>query len=223
MPEQYEPTDNEKHIAEEFLTIDDWQRLSDERAEALKDSVPGQLHPKLGTLLNRLDERLFDLSRLDDVAKTEGLVKKPEFHATLIGFTRGKEVKTKLAMMKWEKREEVKIALDKLVQNMDWTPVKADPVTYRIAKDYVKVDGNEKELERERRQSIIQFISFRGTEKFFAQLNALLGTSFDPPPTHVTLYTSSTNPKNMTLGIGISTKEDVDQLHPEPIIFPENS
>jgi hypothetical protein len=222
MPEHYEPTEREQHIAEEFLTVDDWQRLSDERVEALKDSVPGQLHPKLFTLLNRLDERLFDLHRLDGVAETEGLVKKPEFHTTLIGFSRGKEVKTKLAMMKWEKREEVKIALDQLVQNMDWTPIKADPVTYRIAKDYVKVDNGGQELERERRQSIIQFIGFRGTEKFFAQLNALLGTSFDPPPTHVTLYTNSTNPKNMTLGIGISTKEDVDQLRPEPIMFSEN-
>lgn len=140
MPERYEPAEQEQRIAEEFLTVDDWQRKSEERAEALKDSVPGQLHPKLFTLLNRLDERLFDLTRLDQVAEIEGLTKKPEFHTTLIGFTRGKEVKTKLAMMPWEQRESAKIELDKLVQEMDWTPIAADPVTYRIAKDYVKID-----------------------------------------------------------------------------------
>ncbi len=217
MTERYEPIKSELRVAEEFLTIADWQRKSEERAEALKESIPGQLHPKLFTLLNRLDERLFDLQRLDSIAEADGLVKKPEFHTTLIGFTRGKEVQERLKAMDQEKRQATIEALNTLAEQMDWTPVQADPVTYRIAKDYVKVDDEGKEVEREQRKSIIQFIDFRGTEEFFTKMNALLGTEFDSPPTHVTLYTSSTNPKNMTLGIGMSTKDDMEELQPTPV------
>ncbi len=216
-PERYQPSPEEFNQAEVFLTSED-KRLSDEREAAIEASRPGEIEPRLGSLLIPFDERLVQLDRLQQTAEQEEFHRKPEFHITILGFTTGKELARSLGAMSESDRSEKISALQEIVSTTDWSPVGADGEILRIHKDYQTSDGNSITTV-EQRESFIQKIDLAGTKDFITRVNALLGTTFEVPVTHVTLYTKSTNPKNATLGIGIKNNAEFDALKPTNVEY----
>lgn len=216
-PERYQPAPEECNQAEVFLTPEE-KRLSDEREAAIEASKPGELHPKLGSLLVPFDERLIHLDRLAQLAEQEEFHRKPEFHITILGFSNGKEILNRLAELPEAERAERIEAIHEITKTTDWNPVGADQEILRIHKDYQVQEGEELKTV-EQRESLIQKIDLAGTEEFFARLNALMGTNFEIPVTHVTIFTKSTNPKNATLGIGVKSNAEFETLEPTEVHY----
>lgn len=217
-PERYQPSPEECSQAEVFLTSEE-KRLSDEREAAIEASIPGRINEKFGSLLLPFDKRLITLDRLDVLAEAEKFHRKPEFHITLLGFATGKILLDRLARLQVAERADRLEKINSLIAATDWTPVNSSDTIQRIAKDYVVADEPQTVKTAEHRESLIQMVDLAGTHTFFHNLNALLETNFEPPATHVTLYTKSSDPKNATLGIGIKSKAELESLEPTNVEY----
>lgn len=214
--EKYIPTPEDYHIAEEIMT-EEQKRESDERVAAFAESKPNQLNKKIGTLLHPIDERLLHLNDLDPVATKSGFVRKPEFHMTVIGNRSGKEVRASLWKFEYPDQQRLIQKINDAARATDWS---INPGELRkIVKDYVVQDDDGNEKSRERRETIIQLLDVPGMKQFYAALNELLGTNLEAPPAHITLYSTSSDPKNVTRGIGIESQAELEQLHPQPVNY----
>jgi hypothetical protein len=63
------------------------------------------------------------------------------------------------------------------------------------------------------RRSIIQKVDLPDHALFYAEVNALLGTSVTVPVSHITLFSWADVPEFMNTGIGISSSEDFESFN----------
>ncbi len=129
------------------------------------------------------------------------LVRKTEHHITVFGFDIGKVLGAAIA-----KAPALRVAIDELAAAMDasWT-VTSPPVMWRLHRD------KPKDL-----QTVILMVDAPGIAAFFAACAQRLPElapgiampEWDPPPAHVTLYTSDPNGKD---GIGVRRASDLEQ------------
>lgn len=214
--EKYIPTPEDYKVAEEIMT-EEQKRESDERAAAFAESRPNQLNTKIGTLLHPIAEKLLHLHALEDTASKNGFVRKPEFHITVIGYKNGKVVMNRLNALPPEEQHAVIEKINDAAKLVDWSIDPGDVL--HIQKEYVVKDADGIETSRERRESLIQQLDVPGMNAFYERMNQLLGTELEPQPPHITLYSTSTDPKNVSRGIGIDTMAEWEELHPQPVKY----
>lgn len=213
-PEYYTPSVDEYRVAEEIMT-EEQKRDSDERVRAFAESKPNRLNEKTGTLLHPIAEQLIEFENLPSYAEQHGFTRKPEFHFTVISNRSGKIVKERLGQLPDDERRQAVQRINEAAQKVDWSMKSGE--LRRVIKDYVVTNDRDDEISRERRESIIQLLDIPGIAEFYATLNEVLGTAIEPPPAHITLYSTSSDPKNISRGIGIESQAEMDGLHPEPV------
>lgn len=143
----------------------------------------------------KLDESILD--NLNDEASKKGLNKKEEFHTTLIGYSTGQKIIS-------IGRDNIDSIIENIYQEFKWQFSPKNEFYY-IEKDYP---------ENEKRRSIIQVIDLPELPVFYKKMNETLGTNFEIPFPHTTLFTNSTNEENRYKGIGIYSKEEFNLLKP---------
>lgn len=169
------------------------------------------------TLLLDIDKGVVDLSVLKEIADKNGLDPKGDFHITVLGFKNGGEIKKVLKGLPEEKRESVILQIKSLVETIDWG-FSFESQKYHISKEYVSQDPKNKGTElREQRESYIQMVNLPGMKIFYEKLNAILGTSLEAPPAHITLYTGGSDKEKSKMGIGINTQDEFSKMNPELI------
>src|SRR3989344_6046076 len=152
------------------------------------------------------------LDRLAKIQKEYGLLKKEEFHITVIGTDTGEAILKRLEGLDAEEKESKLREIENLARQTKWAfCLKFD---YRfISKTYPPKDGYQEET----RESIIQSAKLPNVRSFYGGLNKILGTDFPVPPPHITLFTNSTREDKRLRGIGIYSKEDLSLAHSRPI------
>lgn len=218
--ESYTPSPEDIACAEEFLTEEE-RRMSEEREEAFARSKVGQLDTQQGVLKYDLDPKLFTLDRIAEEAARQGFDIKDETHATIIGFRNGKKIMKALATFPPEKRGRIVDSINAALGDIQWSLAGATEPILHIKKDYVTLDRQQREIDRETRESYIQCVEIPGIDRFYAHINELLGINLEPPLTHITYATKGTGPKSR-MGIGIEGRDELAQLHPTVVSLSES-
>ena len=190
-----------------------------EYTEILNDNIPWTLHfyPDQATLLLDIDKKYIDLESKRDKAKQLGLMRKNDFHLTIIGSNTGKKILAMMSQFDKKVRENIVDKIYKLAESIQWK-VKLEDAFFYIQKEYTVPDPSTSEVNNnEKRESIIQIAKFEGIDEFYQKLNILLKTAFEAPWPHITSYTTSTREDKKTRGIGIYSKKQFEELHPQNI------
>jgi|SRR3989344_6721116 len=143
------------------------------------------------------------LHDLEKIAKQKKLLRKKEFHITLIGKKTGEAL-----LEKAMNSSKIASEIQELVNNLDWK--------YFLQKEYYFISKkySEPNQEKEERQSIIQIVRLPDLVPFYKKLNQMFGTKIKVPFPHLTLFTNSTNKEKKLRGIGIYSEKEFYDLKP---------
>lgn len=143
--------------------------------------------------------------RLREMALSEGLVEKPEFHISVIVTSNARLVEAAAASGEPEKvKESVRALIDTFA--WDYTPLDE---FYRQEKSYEgKNDDEFGIVPPHTRRTIIQKVDMPDMARFYKELMQHLGIELSTPVPHITLFSWSDYPPRMTQGIGICSPED---------------
>lgn len=204
----------EHSINEEEYLSEDQQQQSQERREAFERSGLGEWDQENGTLLFDIDERLIVTEQLLALGTREHLVRKPEFHVTIIGYKSGEQILAALAAKPAEEaaviHQDMMAAMQEL--NHGW---RVAPEILRIQKTYPKTV---EVPEGETRTSYIQLIDMPALTRLYDIINQRLALSLEVPPTHITIMTGSTVPEHMTEGIGVPNRATLEKVQPKVVM-----
>ena len=174
------------------------------------------LHPKSvhfdkekATCLLAIDETSISLTGLHQKALGQGFEKKKEFHITVIGFQTGAKILE--ALTKHPDKGSALAAIETLAKETDWSFSTKDGV-YQVAKDYTFSNGS-----HEHREAFLQTLTLPALKDFYERINEMLGTNFESPPVHVTLYTKGSDREKSRMGIGINSEAEFKALNPKPV------
>jgi len=107
--------------------------------------------------------------------------------------------------------------IKELCESIDWKIILKNEY-YSVEKIYNNPDpADPSKTIPEKRESIIQMAEMEKLNEFYEKLNSLLGTNFETPMPHVTLYTTSSLEENKSKGIGIYSKSQFEELAHEKI------
>lgn len=182
-------------------------------------TTPKTLHfyPDQITLLLDIDKKYINLKSKKDKAEKLGLTEKNDFHFTIIGTDTGKKILKIISQLDEEKKEKMINNIYELAEAINRKAKFKDDFFY-IQKEYTTLDSsNTKKEIWEKREAIIQPAEFEGIDEFYKKLNILVGEEFETPWPHITLYTTSTRDDKKTRGIGIYSKKQFEELHPQSI------
>lgn len=165
-----------------------------------------------GAILEGIDVNEFGFDKVEGLAKDNGLVKKSEFHITIIGKDTGSKIHDVLSKLSKEEKEKKFEELSKLLNSFYWNfSVRSE--IYFVTKSYP--ENKDEEGNFETRKSIIQLVDLPDLEPFYKKFNELLSETFDvPDPPHVTLFSYSNFKENMQRGVGIYSKDNFWSLDP---------
>lgn len=166
-----------------------------------------------GSLLLEIEPDESSIAAIQGVAGSEGLSRKNKFHITLIGRETGEIILEKIKNLSPEEQERILSEIEVLSRKFDWKYSLGNEY-YFISKTYQESGDKAKE----ERKSIIQLIEFPNLAPFYDELNKLLGTNFDLPFPHVTLFSTSTREDMKLRGIGLYSKFQFESLNPKKII-----
>lgn len=200
----------EHSINEQEYLSEDQRRQSEERHEAFEQSGLGEWDQDNGTLLFDIDERLIVTEQLLALGTHEHLVRKPEFHVTIIGYKSGEQIMAALAKKPVAEAEAIRQEMMAAMQELNhgW---RVAPEILRIQKTYPK----SVELpEGETRTSYIQLVDMPALTRLYDVVNQRLALHLEVPPTHITIMTGSTAPEHMTEGIGVPNRATLEKVQP---------
>lgn len=146
--------------------------------------------------------------RLREIALSEDLVEKPEFHISAIVTSNARAVAAAAAAS--PEPEKAKAAIRALFEAFAWEYTPLDEF-YRQERAYEGKDDDEfGGVPAHVRRSIIQKADMPDMQPFYGALRELLGIELGTPVPHVTLFAWSDYPPRMTQGIGICSEEDFE-------------
>ena len=155
--------------------------------------------------------KLATLRATSDTAQSAAnydMVIKPEFHITLVGFALGRTIQSVLENASKDEIEKIESLFIQVLQDIDWS--------YTINSEYYLISKRYKfrNKQPEQRTSIIATVTMPALHDFFTYLAKTFAITIDEPYPHVTLYSTSTNPNQRTMGIGITDKQSFLDLNP---------
>lgn len=165
-------------------------------------------YPEKGTLLLSLEPPFAALAATTKYAEEHNLIRKKEFHITLIGFKYGQPLAALLRNTSSQKRAQYIDVISQIVTHFDWKCVPVNEY-YLIEKEY---QFHNKPTEQ--RHSIIQKYDVPDQSALYDILRSDLSIQLPEPFSHVTLYTNSTNPDTASMGIGINASDELQTLNP---------
>lgn len=136
-----------------------------------------------------------------DKINNEGYRFKKEFHVTIVGFARGREVKSHLQSINAD-IEQVFKNLEEFL-NRQTLLLKPTGDYYHLEKE-VKFSAKPKEF----RESIIALLEIPGFDGFWSKLENILQTIIPKPFLHLTLATRGTGSLGAWDGIGVKDEQD---------------
>ena len=139
------------------------------------------------------------------------LTAKNEFHITLIGFALGKQLQDVVQKLPKEQQERIPELLADLLSSYVWD-FSFETDFYLIEKKY-----QFKNRPAETRASLIQVVHMPALADLYEYLSTAFAVRLQEPFPHITLYSKSTNPQNQTMGIGINSVSEFEQLQPKKI------
>ena len=163
--------------------------------------------PEKITLLLTIKPKKYAFHEVERVAKQKWLSKKKEFHITLMGSTAGEVILEKIIRNSKEKKK-ILSTIKELANKFSWN-CSFQKKYYFISKVYPGPN-----LKKEERKSIIQLVNLPNLAPFYKKINRLLGTKFEIPFPHITLFTNSTRKDKRLRGIGIYSKKEFRSLKP---------
>lgn len=189
--------------------------LDTEKTEEKELLTPERIafYDKPGTLLLKLNQGLFANESLSNYSQKNGYRAKDESHITIIGFRSGEKIKDALAVLPESERSTLVEKIRSLIDQTDWRFEIVQEILH-LTKEYAAEDTDSGKPQK--KESIIQRVDVPILEKFYAELNQLLGTSIKPPPAHVTLYTKG-DEEEVFKGIGINSQAELDALEQEKL------
>ena len=202
-----------------FINQKNYMREDMEYPESLNNTIPGTLHfyPDQATLLLDIDNKFIDQESKKNEAEQLGLMRKNDFHLTIIGNDTGKKILTLTASLNEKERENILDKIYTLAESIQWK-VRLEDAFFYIQKEYITPDQSSPDANNnEKRESIIQTAGFEGIDEFYQKFNIVLGTEFETPWPHITHYTTSTREDKKTRGIGIYSQKQFEELHPQTI------
>lgn len=168
-------------------------------------------YPDLNTALFSLEP--FPIpARADEFAIAKGLVKKDEFHMTLVGFRTAKHIRAILKELDEDQRTEALGAYKKLVENFTASPTMDTEKLFFITKTYPQADADDGGVPEHQRQALVALAQMPEIEELYQQLNQIFDTNFDIPFPHVSLYTGSDHEPMAKMGIGVYSQKEFDEM-----------
>ncbi|HRI35681.1 MAG TPA: hypothetical protein PK765_01000 [bacterium] len=141
-------------------------------------------------------------------AESLQLLKKDEFHITIIGRATGEILTNHLQNFSQEKRINILATIETLITKTIWN--------IRLENEYFFIEKAYQNPE-ETRKSIIQIANTPELNQFYKELEILFEVKLDLPIPHVTLFTNSTREKKKLRGIGIYSASQMQELNPKKI------
>jgi RNase H-fold protein (predicted Holliday junction resolvase) len=180
-------------------------------------SVKAVFYPEKITALLHLEGQKINTDTKKEIAKTLNLIKKEEFHLTVIGTDTGKKIQKALEDLEETDKNKIIDHIQQLHETFNWT-VRLQDEFYCIEKTYKSSHNDDNDPQQaETRKSIIQMAEIEEINLFYQQLNDVMKTDFHIPLPHITLYTTSTSEDKISRGIGIYSKEQFENLNPQKI------
>lgn len=179
--------------------------------------VKAVFYPEKITALLHLEWQKINTDTKKEIAQALNLIKKEEFHLTIIGTDTGKKIQKAIEELDETDKKKIIDQIQQLHETFDWT-VRLQNEFYYIEKTYDSPHNeNSNSLGHETRKSIIQMAEIKEIDLFYQQLNDIMKTDFHIPLPHITLYTTSTKEEKISRGIGIYSKEQFEKLNPQKI------
>lgn len=160
------------------------------------------------TCLLGIEETSLHLTGLHQKALAQGFEKKKEFHITIIGFQTGAKILEVLARL--PDKNSALATIETLVKETNWSFSLKNGL-HHVAKDYTFSNGS-----HEHREAILQTADLPTLKSFYEKLNQILGTRFEVPPVHITLYTKGSDKEKSRMGVGINSEAEFRALNPKP-------
>lgn len=150
------------------------------------------------------------LSEIMDIISVNEFRVKSEFHITVAGFSRGREIKDQIE----KNGADYTIICKRIRELLDETyfDISITHEVYHIAQEKKFSDGRQ-----EMRESIIALVNISNFETFWASFEKILGFSLTPPFLHVTLATRGSGSEQSWQGIGIKDEQDFINLEKQKI------
>ena len=162
------------------------------------------------TLLLSISAEDYAFHDVEKFAKQKKLLRKKEFHITLIGRETGETITEKIKNASSAEQEKILSKIQETSAGFSWN--------YSFLKEYYFISKTYYEdKENEERQSVIQLFSLPDLIPFYKRLNHILGNIFEIPFPHLTLFTNSTREDKKLRGIGIYSEKQFYSLKPMKI------
>lgn len=166
--------------------------------------------PEKFTLIIPVHDVQHALDPIMDVIEVNGFRIKNEFHITLVGFARGRDIKA-LIERNGKNLSQVQSEIEQLLNESLITP-EIIHEWYYLSKDVV-FTGKPSEY----RESIIAMVMIPEIEQFWNKLQECVGGPITPPFLHITLATRGTGSEQAWEGIGIKDVKDFETLTKQKI------
>lgn len=157
--------------------------------------------------VDRVDDALRPIL---DIIEMNGFRIKKEFHITLIGFARGRDIKAAIERQKRNLDDSI-VGIQRLIERSMITP------QIRHEWYYIKKEMVFKGKPTEYRESIIAMVDIPEINQLWNELQELIGETLEPPFLHITLATRGAGSEQAWDGIGIKDLQDFESLDKEKI------
>jgi hypothetical protein len=172
---------------------------------------------KTATAILGIDRNLIDTETKKDVAETLGLLKKEEFHITLIGSKTGDDILLSLHDLPDVEKSNMLDKIYSICASFDWKATLKNEFFF-LEKDYASSSPIDPQSTiSETRKSIIQMVEIDKMKDFYTALNTLVSKQYKEPLPHITLYTVSTREDKKLRGIGVYSRDHFEHMHPQKI------
>lgn len=170
------------------------------------------------TAILMIDKAHLDLETKKSIAEQYNLSEKDDFHLTIIGSDTGEEILKSLEPLGEIRKNKILNKIRRLCESYNWQ-MRSEQKFYYLKKEYGESNNTDlpSQMNPEIRQSIIQIARVDKLDGFYQELNTLLGKHFKTPLPHITLYTTSTKEDKKLRGIGVYSKDQLEELKPEKI------
>lgn len=187
----------------ESTDIKETQAFENEKLE-FSNSLNSILQFNPDTFTLTLDiENVFIPQSLQEAALWYNLLKKNEFHVTIIGTRTSEQIQEYLNQLNIASKKVFIMLLKKLFHRYTFNVTLENDIFY-INKSY----------KDEERFSFIKIVKVDQLESFYRELNQLLWLEFSIPFPHITLFTNSTNPEKKWRWIWRYSQKEFEDMNP---------
>lgn len=149
--------------------------------------------------------------KVKEVAQASNMAEKTEYHVSILASDNSRVIKALLEQT--DSSDELFKNIEELINGTSWGYTLLDDY-YLLEKEYTRellIKNGYKDWPGHKRTSLVQKVEMPSLSQFYGRLTELTGTHFTVPVPHITLFAWSEYEPLMTLGIGVSSREEFDR------------